>query len=154
LQFKDETFDYILALDVVEHIDMDYEVLKEFFRVLKQNGKVFITVPANPWLFSGHDVALEHKRRYTRRSLKKLLLSQNFSICELGFWNFILFPLAVVKRLLSPQKKPKIDSTKISPLLDKILFKILKIEETAFLLGIKAPFGLSLFSVLLKSKKS
>jgi len=47
LPFKDETFDYILAKDVVEHVSWrkTQELLKEFAGVLKKGGKIYIQVP-------------------------------------------------------------------------------------------------------------
>jgi predicted SAM-dependent methyltransferase len=45
IQFEDETFDFILCNHVLEHVENDKKALSEFFRVLKRNGNLIITVP-------------------------------------------------------------------------------------------------------------
>jgi ubiquinone/menaquinone biosynthesis C-methylase UbiE len=68
LPFEDNEFDFVVALDVLEHIDQDREALNEWHRVLKPGGQLMITVPAHAFLWSGHDVSLHHFRRYTTKS--------------------------------------------------------------------------------------
>lgn len=150
LSFEDESFDCIFAFDVIEHIDDDQAAVSEIFRVLKKNGKAFFTVPAYQWLFSGHDVALEHHRRYSGKSFKKLLKNQKFEILDFGFWNVLLFPLALVKRLLSSKKKAQIDQTKVNSTLDKILFIVIELERSFYKKKIRFPFGLTIFTVTSK----
>lgn len=65
LPYKDKSYDVVGAFDVLEHIEDQVGALKEWCRVLKDDGAIVITVPAYQWLWSDHDVSLHHKRRYT-----------------------------------------------------------------------------------------
>lgn len=73
LPFEDNSFDIIVALDVLEHIEEDLDALREWTRVLKKEGVIILTVPAYQWLWSEHDEALHHFRRYNASGLHKLL---------------------------------------------------------------------------------
>lgn len=64
LGVRDESFDIVVALDVLEHLDDDVAAARELRRVLKPGGLLLVTVPAYRWLWSDHDVALGHRRRY------------------------------------------------------------------------------------------
>ena len=68
-----EKFDFVTALDVIEHIEDDREVLTQIGDLLKTGGTLMVTVPAYQQLFSMHDAAIGHYRRYTRHSITKLL---------------------------------------------------------------------------------
>jgi len=63
------TFDTILYLDVLEHIDDDSAELRNAARLLERNGFLIVLAPAHPFLFSPFDAAIGHYRRYTRASL-------------------------------------------------------------------------------------
>lgn len=69
LPSKAKTYDMVGAFDVLEHIEDQVGALKEWKRVIKDDGAIIITVPAYQWLWSGHDVSLHHKRRYTLKRL-------------------------------------------------------------------------------------
>ena len=78
--FRDERFDVITSLDVLEHIEDPEKVLAEFKRILKKNGKVIITVPAFKFLWSQHDEALSHLRRYEKEDLIELVNDAGFRV--------------------------------------------------------------------------
>lgn len=82
LPFPDNTFDLISALDVLEHVPDDQQALREIFRVLKKGGLALITVPAHRWLWSRHDEALHHLRRYTTDELREKLRKAGFRVAE------------------------------------------------------------------------
>ncbi len=67
----------IIMMDVLEHIESDYDILDEIVSKCESNVNYFITVPAFMSLWSGHDLYMEHYRRYTLKTLRKLLNSQN-----------------------------------------------------------------------------
>jgi len=70
----DGRFDAISLFDVIEHVDDDTTFLSEVLdRNLADDGTVFVTVPAHPALFSSHDRALHHFRRYRPRECRDLL---------------------------------------------------------------------------------
>jgi SAM-dependent methyltransferase len=98
LPFPSATFDLVLALDVLEHIQDDHLVVAEIARILRPGGAAFITVPCDMSLWSEHDVALGHVRRYTRRSLGDLAEKCGLTIEQMRSWNVLLRPLVAWRR--------------------------------------------------------
>ena len=98
---KKAHYDMIGAFDVIEHIDDDAAALASIAERLKPGGKLVMTVPAHQWMWSAHDVANHHKRRYSKRALKQLIESSPLKLDRVGYFNSLLFPLAVAERLAS-----------------------------------------------------
>ena len=73
MPFPDETFDVVLATDVIEHVDDHRLAVAEISRVLVPGGKVLVTVPAFQALWGLQDEVALHKRRYRLRPLRELL---------------------------------------------------------------------------------
>src|SRR4029079_14886838 len=69
----EEPYDLILLLDVLEHIADDVAALAAARRALRPGGHLLVTVPALPWLWSRHDEANHHHRRYLPRGLRRSL---------------------------------------------------------------------------------
>jgi SAM-dependent methyltransferase len=92
------SFDAVLLLDVLEHLDDDAAGLRAVLPLLRPGGIVLVTVPAMPWLWSSHDVLNEHRRRYTRATLEGLVESSGLVPVVLSYANARLFPLALVHR--------------------------------------------------------
>jgi ubiquinone/menaquinone biosynthesis C-methylase UbiE len=101
LSSKDGTVDAVIAMDVLEHIQEDRAALLEINRVLKSNGKFFITVPAFKFMWSKHDEAVQHVRRYSKREITQKLRESGFLVTNIRYWNSILFPLAVARRVFN-----------------------------------------------------
>jgi SAM-dependent methyltransferase len=95
------SYDLIALLDVLEHIEDDHAALVSIGKRLKENGRVLLTVPAHPWMWSGHDVANHHHRRYTRAAFRAVIEGAGFRIERLSAFNSLLFPLAVAQRGIS-----------------------------------------------------
>jgi SAM-dependent methyltransferase len=93
-----KSFDAILALDVLEHIERDVEGLSEVARLLKPGGLLLITVPALPSLWGGQDLVNEHRRRYTKRSLTRLFDAAGLSGYRVGYFNTFLLPVVAAVR--------------------------------------------------------
>ncbi|MDK2972485.1 MAG: hypothetical protein PWP23_2240 [Candidatus Sumerlaeota bacterium] len=159
LPFKDNSLDLILALDMMEHVERDDLLIEEFNRVLRPGGFLMATVPAHPNLWSGHDIALHHFRRYTAESLRKVLRHGKFKPLRFTYGICFLHPVIVLFRLLqrlwqrstgvgNPQPR-----THLIPLpkpINALLIAILHFE--AFLLRrFDLPMGTSL--VVLAQKK-
>ena len=92
------SFDVVLALDVLEHLDDDLSGLHEAARIVKPGGLLLVTVPALPSLWGGQDVVSEHRRRYTRHSLSHLFSEARLSNYRLQYFNTLLFPLVAFVR--------------------------------------------------------
>ena len=159
LPFKDNTFDYVLLLDVLEHIKDDSIALIEAKRVLKNNGKIIITVPALQFLWSEHDAQQGHFRRYVRRGIKSLAKKSKMTIEKISYFNFFLSPAIIAVRLLSRiklfSKLGDFDSNlnydvANKNLVNKILTSIF-VGEIRLLKRINYPFGISIFSVMKKN---
>ncbi len=101
LPYKSNFFDIVSCMDVLEHIENEEKAIKEIFRVLKPGGALILTVPALPFLFSKHDNAQGHFRRYNRNYLRKILVLSGFEEGRITYFNTILsFPI-IIFRLLS-----------------------------------------------------
>jgi SAM-dependent methyltransferase len=94
-----EPFDLITMLDMLEHVEDDDGLLRTGRRLLSDGGHILIAVPAFPSLWSKHDDILHHKRRYTRRGLRRLVEHAGFTVEHLTFLNCFLFPVAWMKRV-------------------------------------------------------
>ncbi|WP_167006205.1 class I SAM-dependent methyltransferase [Mumia sp. ZJ430] len=92
LPFDEDEFDAVVAYDVLEHIVEDDAVVSEIARVVRPGGKVYIAVPADPKLWSAHDDAVGHVRRYTRDSLVALFERPEFTLDLVKSWNVLLRP--------------------------------------------------------------
>lgn len=90
--------DAVLLLDVLEHLDDEAAALATARRALAPGGALVVTVPAYAWLWSGHDVAVGHRRRYTPRRLRQAAVDAGFRVARVTYFNTLLFlPLALVR---------------------------------------------------------
>jgi SAM-dependent methyltransferase len=111
LPFPDSVFSAILLFDLLEHCD-EQAVLQEVRRVLRPQGRVILTVPAFPGLWSYRDVAAGHLRRYSGKSLRRTLQAAGFQLLELRYYQFVLFPVFAASRFwgrLFPSQRDRED---------------------------------------------
>jgi SAM-dependent methyltransferase len=92
------SYDLVAVLDVIEHVEDDVAALKAIATALKPGGKILITVPAHQWMWSAHDVVNHHKRRYSKSGFAALLAKAGLQGRKLGYFNTLLFPVAVAAR--------------------------------------------------------
>jgi SAM-dependent methyltransferase len=95
----EQSYDLVAILDVLEHVEDDRAALKAIARRLRPGGTILITVPQYPWMWSGHDVANHHFRRYTKASFRKAIEDSGLKLDLLQSFNSLLFPFAVVNRM-------------------------------------------------------
>jgi SAM-dependent methyltransferase len=88
----------VTAFDVLEHIDEDYLAAGEVARVLRPGGTALIAVPCDMALWSAHDDAVGHVRRYSRPELASLVEKAGLTIEALWSWNVLLRPAAAFRR--------------------------------------------------------
>ncbi len=156
IPFDNNFFDLIISLDVLYHLSVnDTKALEELHRVLCKSGRLMLNLPAYGFLKSEHDKAVHTRHRYTTKEVKLKLRNSGFSIESITYRNTILFPLALVirlmKKLLPKNKvKPKSDLILLPNLLNGFLTQILFLENRLILSGFKFPFGLSIFCVAKK----
>jgi len=154
VDFSDGSFDLILAMDVVEHINEDNLVIKEFERLLKPNGRLIITVPAYQWMWGVQDEVSHHFRRYSMSSMAKLLsFFPNLSVLRKTYFNTFLFPAVVLVRLTSKWfniKNRESDFDVSDNFLNPIFYLIFN-TEIKILKFFNYPFGVSILIILEKN---
>jgi SAM-dependent methyltransferase len=143
----DRHYDLIGAFDVIEHIEDDAAALNSIAAKLKPGGKFVITVPAHQWMWSSHDVINHHKRRYSTRSLRRLIEASPLQLNKIGYFNSFLFPLAVAARCASKLGGSRDSDMSLPPApLNKMMEMVFGAER--HLVGrLPLPPGLSLFAV-------
>jgi SAM-dependent methyltransferase len=98
LPVADHSLDLVVAFDVLEHIEDDDAAAAEAYRVLRPGATLLVAVPADPRLWSAHDEAVGHVRRYTRPTLHSLLARAGFTIESMTSWNVLLRPVVALRR--------------------------------------------------------
>jgi hypothetical protein len=110
---------------------------------------LLITVPAHPTLWSAHDEANLHYRRYTRGSLIDAAVESDWEVADSTYFNAALLAPAAVVRLArrgAPSGRSELGLT--SPALDRVLEWPSRAEAALLRAGARVPFGLSLLAVL------
>jgi SAM-dependent methyltransferase len=152
LPWGDDAFDLITCLDVIEHTPDDRVTLSELRRVSKPGGWLLVTVPAYQALWSLHDAANHHYRRYGRRALRHAAVETGWRIHRVTSFNSILLPPAAVVRLAQRGRRPDTDYTpqlELGPTwLNEMLERPLRLEARWLARGGTLPAGLSLLAVL------
>jgi ubiquinone/menaquinone biosynthesis C-methylase UbiE len=131
IPYKENSFDCVTALDVIEHIDDDNKALSEMKRVCKKNGIIFLILPAHKWLFSSNDEAYHHFRRYDLDRIKKIAKKNSLSIKAISYFNISLFPIFVLMTLITKIFPNKRTSSVLKPVpkpLNSMLSKIMNNE--------------------------
>ena len=151
LPWSDGSFDLITCLDVIEHTPDDRATLLELRRVCRPTGWLLVTVPAYQALWSMHDHANHHFRRYNRRSLTAAALESGWLLRRMTSFNTLLLPPAAAVRL-AQRRRPRSDyrpEIQLGPAwLNAILERPLHLEARWLARGRTLPAGLSLMAVL------
>lgn len=144
IPYSDNTFDVVVALDVIEHIKDDENALKEIYRALKPQGMAIIAVPAFMFLWGVTDVISQHYRRYTLSELRKKIEDRHFSIIRSSYFNTFLFPFIALVRLAARHLHIPIKSeaSEGKGIINSVFFLIFYIESILFRY-INFPFGVS-----------
>jgi SAM-dependent methyltransferase len=151
LPFCDGAFDLIAALGVVEHIRDDIGMLREIRRICRPGGRILVLTSAFMFLWSQHDEANRHVRRYTARELCKKARHAGLRVCYLSYQNVALFPLSVGVRLLQraflPPGQARIDMFPVPEPINTLLARLLVLEGR-LMRWVSFPCGVSLVAVL------
>lgn len=146
-----QQYDLICFFDVLEHIKEDTASLSSIHTLLKQNGRVLITVPAYSWLWSVQDKVLHHQRRYNKKTLVNAIPQHLYEIEKISYFNTLLFPLAVIARMKDILLKSQVATGTKPPgiFINNALEKIFSFEKNLVNRCV-LPFGLSLYVTLKK----
>jgi ubiquinone/menaquinone biosynthesis C-methylase UbiE len=151
LPVKDNSVDVITAIDLVEHIKDDEGLLKEFYRVLKPGGIAVLSVPAHKSLWSPHDVALHHFRRYEKPEFLKLVQGAGLRPRKYTYGMATAFlPAYIVRKFKQlfgkKDAEARTDEFKIPGFVNAALSSIVSLEAKWMPHG-DLPIGLSLLCV-------
>lgn len=137
-------YDLIIMLDILEHIEESEKFMNKVKKIMKKNGKIVIGVPAYQSLWSSHDEALKHYRRYTWKTLKNDC--KVFNITKKYGFNYLTFPIRFLNIKFSQSAMSTKDHSK---LVNTVLYSISLIEHFLRKIGINPKFGISIYAVLI-----
>ena len=146
--FERDAYDLVALLDVLEHVPDDLGSLRAILKRLKPGGALLLTVPANPWMWSAHDVAHHHFRRYTRKQLEELFSKAGLEVQLLSYFNTLLYPLVAAARIIGKMtRKDTADDQLPGDVVNGVLGRIYGLE--AGMIGrVSMPFGVSLLAIV------
>jgi 2-polyprenyl-3-methyl-5-hydroxy-6-metoxy-1,4-benzoquinol methylase len=140
----------ILMIDVLEHVEDDQTLLQSYLERAPRHASVLISVPAFQFLWSGHDVFLEHRRRYTRGQVEALVRRAGLEVVRSRYFFATLLPLVVLMRLhdrwrfQNGRLAARSTLTRQRPLVNAMLIGLHSLERVG-LLHINRLAGLSVF---------
>ena len=145
----DEKFDVVIAMDIIEHIKDDQKAIQALYKLVNSGGSLIITVPAFPFLWTELDELTDfpHHRRYTRLTLKKLLKNPGMSVTLCSYYNFFLFPLVLLTKILKTSADKQLQ---LPYRFFNSLFYHIFATERFFLRWGNFPWGGSLIAVIKK----
>lgn len=152
IPFEDNSFDIIISLDVLEHVEKDDIALQSLHRVLKSGGKCILTVPAHKFLWSYHDHNHMHIRRYEKKEFEDKLKAANFNITYLTWFDAWLYIPVVIIRMIKEHiintKDMASDGRMPGKIMNRILYNIFASESWFIKRNIRFMQGVSLLAVI------
>jgi 2-polyprenyl-3-methyl-5-hydroxy-6-metoxy-1,4-benzoquinol methylase len=132
----EEHFDVVSLFDVLEHIEDDNQALNNIHTMLKQDGRLILTVPAHQWLWNRYDRVEGHFRRYTIADLKKKLQAAGFEVVQARYFFMFILPLLYLRTwmkkddgsAITEQERDK--DMRVNPVMNGILKAITYLEFT------------------------
>ena len=155
----DEPAALTLMMDVIEHVDDDVALVRQYSSKMAPGGHMLVTVPAFNWLWSGHDEFLEHRRRYTRQGLERVLDAAGLEVLKSRYFFAVLLPLVVPLRLWdrlgvkAGRHEPKSSLSRHPRWVNATLATILALEQR-LLFPLNGMAGLTVFCLARKTVKA
>ncbi|WP_084961702.1 class I SAM-dependent methyltransferase [Thermoactinospora rubra] len=138
LPFPDGRVDLVTAFDVLEHIEEDHLVAEELARVLRPGGRALVAVPCDMALWSAHDEAVGHVRRYSRDGLVQTIAKTGLTVERVWSWNVLLRPVVALRRRRSAGS----DLDRLPRVVNSALSAVVAVERR---LPVRALPGVTLF---------
>ncbi|MFH1479044.1 MAG: class I SAM-dependent methyltransferase [Candidatus Omnitrophota bacterium] len=151
LPFKDESFDFVSLLGVMYHRDIkdDETCLRECIRVSKKGGVLFFSEPV-VFLNGAHDIKEHTGRKYSLKSLKRLISGSGLKIEKITYFNFFAFlPIFLLRKIEILSRKKEDDLKRPNAIVNSIM-KILVKLESIWIKRFYLPFGSSIICVARK----
>lgn len=149
-----ESFDVILALDMIEHLVDDVSALRALGHLLRSGGSLVVFAPAFQFLWGLQDVVSHHRRRYTARELGRKLAQAGLDVVKLSYANMYLFPLILIGRLVLRLFGNRIRGTSendLHPGWSNGLLQSIFASERFLLRHVDLPFGVSVLCIATKT---
>ena len=157
IPFRQNYFDVITAIGLIEHLEDDQLFLDEVRRLLKPNGMLILLTSSFPYLWSMHDTANEHKRRYYLRELNRQINDVGFQTIRFSHLNFFLFPI-IAPLLVLHRKIYGIESAhpeRIMPTTPRVINLMMTwvlLCEARLMRWVTLPWGISMIGILKKAR--
>jgi SAM-dependent methyltransferase len=135
--------DLVLMMDVLEHVDDDRGLVRHYAARVPSGAHFLVTVPAFAFLWSGHDVFLEHKRRYRLGEIEAAMRDAGLEVVHGAYYFGFVFPLAAAVRMATRGNEPRSSLRKHGALANSLLSAACAAELPLFSLNRLA--GLSAF---------
>lgn len=97
--------DTVLMIDVIEHVDDDVALMRDYAERSRPGTRFVISAPAFQFLWSSHDEFLDHKRRYTLSSLRNAVKAAGLAPVEARYFFGLLFPAAAAIRMTEKKSR-------------------------------------------------
>lgn len=155
LPFANETFDLAVSFDVLCNIPDDVDAFVQIARALKPGGYFIVQLPAYQWLWSMHDVAVGHQRRYSTRETRQKLARAGFAIVRVLHTNTLLLPAVIIQRLLRRRELAKGSAVESDLQMDlprwvNTLLAVLYRAEMFLAARVDIPLGVSVIAIARK----
>ena len=128
----------VLMMDVIEHVEDDRGLVADYVAKVGSGTRFVVTVPAFMWLWSPHDVFLEHYRRYTVPQAQAVLRAAGLTIDRGHYFYGAVLPLVAavrtIKRLAQGNAPPDSDMKVYGPVVNSLLYGVSR-AETALMRG-------------------
>ena len=154
--FEPGSFDLVVSLDVIEHVDNDMQILAGLLDIVRPGGHLVVTVPAFQMLWSEHDEINHHKRRYRVPQLRHLVQEAGFEVTRITYCNTTLYlPVLALRkgkaflrklRGASSTPNPESDLVFYPKLVNEALYQVMRLENR-IMRGRDLPFGVSILVV-------
>ncbi len=151
IPLEQNSFDAVLLLDVLEHLERDVKTAQQAAKLLKPGGILICTVPAYEWLWSPRDEHHQHFRRYSGKRFRELMNATALKVELISFFNTWLFPLAAAGRLTARLRKSDgMRDLRVPPQSVNATLATIFASERHLLGRVPLPFGLSLMGIARK----